>query len=368
MKIRILFVIPILDEAGAEKHLLNLFENLNKRDFEPMICCIKGYGSLGEKLSLEGRNIIALNRKSVYDFRIIKDLFILMRKHKFDIVHSYLFGFDLLATFPARISGIRCVISSRRELSSWMKFYHRWLLNLSNCFTDHVVACSNAARDYALSTERFLKNKIVTIYNGVDTVKFYPRHKNPKIMADLDLGDSRAIVGMITKFALVKDYKTAFEAIAKVKDKYPDLKFIVAGSGGLYSQACEYANAIGIDVNVRFCGKRTDVEELLSVFDIFILSSLTEGLPNVILEAMSSGLAVVATNVGGIPEAVEDGKSGILFNPKDSQALKAAIIKLIEDVALSREMGVYGRKIAAAKFNLIRMVSDYEVFYKKAVS
>lgn len=363
MKIKILYVIPKLERAGAEQHLVSLVKNLNKDMFEPYIYCVKDLGALGVSLSGNDRKVISLNRKNIYDLRILFDIYKAIKRYKFDIVHAYLFGFNYLATIPAKICGVPFVISSRRELADWKKPHHHLLERLSNIFTDKIVACSEAARRFALRDEQLAEEKVVTIYNGINLNEFSPRQKDAALLEELGFNEKDIIVGMVTKLAPVKDVGTALEAIAKAKKEYPGIKCIIVGGGYQRLEMEDKARTLGINGNVKLLGLRDDISRMLSIMDVFLLTSLSEGFPNSILEAMACGLPVVATKVGGIPEVVTDNRSGILVESNNPAATATAIIRLLKDENLRKDMGRCAREIIEQKFNLSRMASDYEQFY-----
>lgn len=362
-KIRILYIIPNLEVAGAEQHLINLVSNLDKQRFEVLICCIKKPGRLGELFKERGGNVVCLERRSIYDLRIMTDIHRLIKRNGFDIIHTYLFGFHYLAGIPARLCGTPVVISSRREIAVWKKWHHRFLENLGNRFTNKVIACSEAAREFAVQSENLPEEKILTIYNGVDLEKFSPRPQSACILEEFGFGKEDKIIGMVTKFASVKDHKTLLKAVNEIRKIYPRIKCLLVGDGLLKESVELEVESLKLGNNIIFPGKRDDIARILSIMDVFMLTSLVEGLPNTILEAMACGLPVVATNVGGIPEVVKNGKSGILVEPRDYRAIADAVMRLLENVSLRKEMGRRGREIVERKFGLDRMIEDYENLY-----
>ena len=365
-KIKILYIIPNLEVAGAEQHLINLASNLDNRGFEVLICCIKKPGKLGERFKEVGGDIICLKRRSIYDLRIMLDIHRLIKRNGFDIVHTYLFGFHYLAGIPARLCGVPVVISSRREIAVWKKRHHRFLENLGNRFTDKVVSCSRAAREFAVGSENLPGEKILTIYNGVDLKKFFPRPPSACILEEFGLGKEDKIIGMVTKFASVKDPETLLKAVNEIRKTYPRIKCLLVGDGPLKESLKLKVESLKLGNNIIFPGKRNDITRILSIMDVFVLTSLIEGLPNTILEAMACGLPVVATNVGGIPEVVENGKSGILVEPRDYSSIADAVVNLLENANLRKEMGARGREIVERKFGLDRMIEDYENLYMQS--
>jgi len=159
--IKILYVIPRLAKAGTEKHLLSLAYGLDRAKFEVTICCLfvdTNYHELHTNSHKFEIKLICLHRKTIYDLRIIFDLFQLIRKERFAIVHTYLFGFHYLAGIPAKLAKVPVVISSRRQLATWKKRHHIILEKLGNRFSDKVIACSNAVRDFAIRQEN-LENR-----------------------------------------------------------------------------------------------------------------------------------------------------------------------------------------------------------------
>lgn len=366
-KIKILYVISRLAKAGTEKHLLNLVSGLDKDKFEISVCCLFEIGYALETLNRINCKVICLQRKNIYDLRILFDLYRLIKNNKYEIVHTYLFGFHYLANIPAKIAGVPLTISSRRELAKWKKFHHRCLENIGNLFTDRVIACSNAVKEFALKTENLSLHKVVVIYNGINVDEFLPSPKNNQILQEFGLGKASKIVGMVANFSLEKNHRAMLEAIVKVKEKFPLIKCLLVGDGPLKKEIEGRVGKLELKENVFFASQRDDINQILSVMDIFVLTSLCEGLPNAILEAMGCGLAVVATNVGGVPEVVEDGRSGILVEPTNHIQVAKAVIKLLENEDLRLSLGRRGREIIENRFNFKKMVQEYEDFYGRQI-
>ena len=365
-RIRLLYIIPRLSKAGAEWHLFNLVRGLDKSKFEIDICCIKELGELGNDLMNTGIGVFCLSRKSIYDLRIILDIYKFMAQRKYHIVHSYLFGFDYLACIPARIARVKATISSRRELAVWKKLHHRIFGYVENMFSYKVIACSQAAKQFAIVDERLSPNKITTIYNGICLNTFNPRGKDIRIMNEFNINKNEIVIGMVTKFAVVKDVEAALKAFSMLCIERKDLRLLVVGDGHLRGKLKELVKQLDIDGKVIFTGLRNDVSSLLSVMDVFLLTSLIEGFPNAILEAMACSLPVVATRTGGIPEIVQEGQSGFLVEVKDYSGIAEALRKIINDKEAAMVMGRNGRKIVEGRFSVERMVNDYEKFYNLA--
>jgi glycosyltransferase involved in cell wall biosynthesis len=359
---KILYVIPRLAEAGTEKHLLLLVKGLDARKFEVHVCCL--FATKDKDFATpSGIKLICLNRRSIYDLRIIIDLINLIRREKYDVVHTYLFGFHYLGLLPAKLIGVPLKISSRREIAFWKKTHHCLLENFGNIFADRIIACSHAVADFSRKTEVFSRNKIIVIYNGICTQKFRNIEKSQEIMNEFGISTNNLVIGSVGNLSFVKNHLVLLEAMVLLIREFPYIKCILVGDGHLRREIESAVHRLGLKKNVLLVGRRQDIERILSVFDIFVLSSLSEGLPNALIEAMSCGVPVAASNCGGIPEIIKDGENGILFDPRSPQAIAEAISRLLKDSQLRNTFSVLGRALIERGFNLEKMVREYDLIY-----
>jgi glycosyltransferase involved in cell wall biosynthesis len=365
-RIKLLYVIPRLARAGTERHLIGLANNLDKEIFDVSVCCLFDLGKVDEA-DIKDIRVICLCRRNIYDLRIIIDLYKFIKKGKFDIVHAYLFGFHYLALIPARLAGVRVTLSSRRELATWKRFYHRLLENLGNLFADKVIACSNAAMRFSLETENISSDRIVTIYNGINLKNFSPGAKSELLLKEFGLSAYDMVIGMVSNFSGGKGHDILLKAICKVKEVFPRIKCLLVGGGRLRVDYEKMSKRLDLGQNLIFAGQRDDIPELLRLMEVFVFSSQIEGLPNAILEAMACGLPVVATDSGGTPEIVENGKNGILVNPHDYLGMAKATIRLLNDRNLRTNMGEAGRDSIEVKFSLDKMLKNYADLYRSLV-
>ncbi len=351
-KIKIIYVIPKMEVAGTEKHLYNLVKNLDRRIFSPHIICTWRLGRLGEKLRKEGFPITSLGYSKGYDPRIFFTLLRLFLKEKPSILQTYLFGFHLLAGLAGRIAGIPLIISTRRELAEWRRWYH-WLVEMwGNFFVDLIITCSEAVKSYTLLKEKMEGGKIRVIYNGVEWEKFtLSRRKKFKN------------VGMIANFYPEKGHLLFLKMAKKLLLKYPFLKFFVAGEGSLREKMERKAIEWSLKEKVKFLGLCPDIPELLRKLDIIVIPSLREGLPNVLLESLAAGKPVVASCVGGIPEVIKHRENGLLVKPGNVEELVQGVSFLLENPEEALKMGRKGRKDIQKFFSLTRMVEDYQNLY-----
>ena len=187
------------------------------------------------------------------------------------------------------------------------------------------------------------------------------------IRESLSIEAQSQIIGTVGMLAPVKDHITLLKAANKVVRVRPDVVFLIVGGGELEGALKAEADKLGIENNVRITGFRNDVGSLLHVMDIFVLSSVSEGLPLCLLEAMASGKPVVATNVGGNPEIVVNGETGFLVPPRDPDSLAASILSLLQDRRLASHFGMNGQRRVSERFRLERMIHSYHELYERVL-
>jgi glycosyltransferase involved in cell wall biosynthesis len=182
---------------------------------------------------------------------------------------------------------------------------------------------------------------------------------------ELRVPDDAIVLGLGARLSSVKGLTYLLKALPEVIRQFPTVVLVIAGDGPLEEDLKAEADSLGVEDHVEFVGPRTDMAELLKTFDLYILPSVSEGLPMVLLEAMAAGCPIVATGVGGVPSAIEDGVSGLLAPPRDPAALAAVITRALGDEPLRRRMALAGRQVFAARFSAETMTRRYEQLYRR---
>jgi glycosyltransferase involved in cell wall biosynthesis len=234
----------------------------------------------------------------------------------------------------------------------------RWLWTQ----VDQVLSVSSRTAERMAALTGFPSARIRTIRNGVDLQRFRPRDRIEARTA-LDLPATPLTVGMAGRLVPVKDHHTFLSALALLREQSVDVAAAIVGDGPLKAELRARAADLGLGPHVRFIDARTDIERVLPAFDVFVSSSVSEGLSNSILEAMATGLPVVATHVGGTDELVDDGRTGVLVPPSDPHALARALRQMISNTELRLGMGASARRRAEREFDLERMIREYERVY-----
>jgi glycosyltransferase involved in cell wall biosynthesis len=370
-------LIGTLDVGGAEGQLVELVKGLDRSRFSASVCCLSSAaGTYAEDVRRLGIEVHEIGFRGLRIFRQphqvvgqMVQLARLIRRERPDIVHGYLFWAYVLGTFAARAVGVQNVISSRRSLGTFKAGKPLYMLfeRASNAMTSLVIANSRAVRTDAIRQEGLAPQKVIVIYNGVDLTPL-PVGAPVALADEFNLREAGPVVTVIANFIYYKGHRFFFEAWKKVIATHPSAVAILVGDGPEREGWERWVDREGLDRSVRFAGSRRDVRAILSVTDIVAHPSLQEGFSNAILEAMAAGRPVVATAVGGNPEAVEHGRTGLLVPAYDSIALAAAIVALVADPRRAKEMGEAGRARAVRCFSIRRMVRSYETVYERAVA
>jgi len=208
-------------------------------------------------------------------------------------------------------------------------------------------------------------DKSFTITRGVDTDLFRPGNRPVGLRESLGISENDMVVLYAGRLDLVKGVGYLLQAAAKVLPRHPDIKFLIVGEGSLRKQYEEFAGIL--PPAIIFAGWRHDVPQLMNTVDIFVLPSLSEGAANVVMEASASGLPVIATAVGEVPEIIADGKTGILVNPKEIDGIAQALEKLIGNAAMAKEMGKAGRKRMEENYTWEKICGSLESEYQKVI-
>lgn len=365
---RILFVIATLDPAGAERQMVHLCRRLPRGEFEPAVCCLTRGGPLEGELRREGVGVEVLHKAGRWDLRAVARLTALMRRTRPDVVHTWLPTANTLGRVAAIAARVPVIIASERAADVWKGFARRAADRALAHHTARILTNAEAVREFLVGRIGLPEGKIEVIRNGFDAGEFDAAAVLPPQGALPERGEA-LVIGSVGRLEPQKGMTHLIAAAALLRREFerPFQLWIVGGGpeeGALRRQAAE----AGLAEAVRFLGLRLDVPALMGRFDLFALPSLWEGLPNVALEAMAARRAVVATRVNGTPEAVEEGRTGLLTPPGDPRALATALAALLRDADRRRAFGEAGRRRVETEFSMARMVDRTVQAYRDALA
>lgn len=359
--------------GGAERNLIQLLNGMDKSRFRPIVCCLSG-GQLASELKEKGHEIYNLNLKRIYDLHGIRALiwlFQLIKKRTIRLIVTYHEGSDFLGLMAAGLSGVP-IISSRRDMGYKLNKRHIAAYRLCSNHFDAIIAVSEAVKKMMVAREKTAPNKIVTINNGVDVNLFSGSYNRTGIRSGLELNKHENVIGMIGSLRKIKGHKYLIEAASKVIRHIPETKFLIVGRDYNEPECSEkvlthIARTLGVTKHLIFTGERSDVPELLSAVDIIVNPSLSEGMSNTILEAMAAGKTVIASDVGGNREVINDHENGFLFPPKDTQTLANIIINCLKNPKETALIGKRAQEIAGERYSLQLMCEQNMALYAKCI-
>ncbi len=369
MAINILYIIDKLVPAGTQTNLLQIVKRLDRNKFNPHVIALMEGGDLLEEFCAAGVNPVVLKVRKVYGFSGFKAFSFLrkyMKKEKIDIVQTHFLHADILGTFAARLAGVPKIITARRDEGFWRGKKEVAMNRFMNQYADRILANSGAVKDAVIANENPSSWKVSVIYNGVDLSRFFPSEKlRTETRTSLGIRDEEIVIGMVANMRHeVKGHKVLIKGISSIHE-VPNLKVLLIGDGPLRDSFERYAMRLKVRDRILFLGSRRDINALMNACDIVCAPSLSEGFSNTILEAMATGKAVIASNVGGNPEIVTDGETGSLVRPRHHEALGQAIEEFISEPKLIAKIGAAARKRVEQNFSVEKMVLEYENYYEK---
>jgi sugar transferase (PEP-CTERM/EpsH1 system associated) len=369
----ILHVIHHLMMGGMENGLVNLINNMPESRFRHAIACVENYSDFRDRLTRSDVEIFALNRSRIGVWKMRIALFNLCRLLKPALVHSRnQSGLDAL--LPARLAGVRHCIHGEHGWDIDNLNGDKWkpalLRRLHSPFVSRYITVSENLEQYLIDRIGIVPARVTQVYNGVDTERFAPCMKKSFDLFPPGFAQEDSIViGTIGRLQPVKDQATLIRAFAELIKGYPEIstrmRLVIVGDGPLSGSLRALAATLGVDKQTWFPGALNKVPEVLCTFDIFVLPSLSEGISNTILEAMASGLPIIATAAGGNLELVQDGHSGRFFEPGNIASLTRLLADYSTNALLRHTHASTARRIAIERFSLIAMVENYQSIYEQ---
>lgn len=351
--------------GGAERVISNLSASLDPARYRAILCLFRP-GWIQAHTESRGVRTYVIPTHGMFDWRWMLRFKRLLKDEHVDLIHAHEFDANVQGTFVATLSGIPLVATVHGKNYFWEKLRRRlayqWVSRNAT-----MVAVSENLKQFIVDKVGVDSRDVKVVYNGVDVLPPFARADIDQCRKELDLPTGDQIVGVVGNLYPVKGHQYLIAAIPAILAKCPNTTFIFAGRGQLEAELKMQAQRLGIDGQLRFLGLRQDIPRILAVLDIFVLPSLSEGLSMAILEAMVAGKPVVATDVGGNPELVEDGGTGSLVPPQTSQALADRVIAVLTDRERARQFGTAGQLRARGQFSLQTMVQNYQALYDQCL-
>jgi glycosyltransferase involved in cell wall biosynthesis len=356
--------------GGSERNISQLLTGLEKDKFQLIVACFIS-GNLAQEMRNRGFSIFDLRRCGIYTVGGVENLAFLrklIKEKKISLIVSYHEASDFYGLVLSRICNIP-VVSSRRDMGFKTKLHHRMAYRLIGRYFDAVIAVSNAVKEEVIKRGWFPEKKIFTIYNAINVSEYGNTNDGTVLRRKIGIAPKRPVVGVVANMRKIKGQQYFIEAASIINRHNRDVEFLIIGDNTTKTRA-EFnllAKELNVSQNLHFLGKRSDIADLISIFDVAVVASLSEGFSNAILEYMASSRPIVATEVGGNPESVVHGETGLLVPPGDAHALAKAILSILEDREMALRFGMAGRKIVEERFSLEIMLRKYENLFEQVM-
>lgn len=362
---KILHIVGNLNPGGSENQATQLVNSLLEKKIGVVMAVLRKEGRLLKHTSCQVKEFRVTSFKNrTFFYQLLKSAKFI-RENGFQIIHTHDFYSNVFGAFVAQLAGIK-VITSKRETNGIRSKKQDMIEKLVFKFSDTILANSHAVKNYLLQ-KGLPEDKIFVIHNGVDLTRFDNIEQGKNLYQILGLPrkkDTKFVVHVANFRHKVKNQAMLLRAAKKILESLPNVHFVFAGEGDLIEENKKLAARFGIAENTHFIGGCEAIPELLQTCHIGVLTSYHEGFPNAVLEYMAAGKPVIATNVGGVQEALIEGKTGFLVNPDDDDVFIERLIFLLKNEAYAKKLGLAGRKIVEEKFSLQRQVDKTIQLYK----
>ncbi len=361
-RLNVMQLTDVTGRGGAEKALVDLALHLDRRRFNVSVCATRHAGNYQPILDEAGVPTLDLHRERRWDLYKLAGLVHVLRRRPVHILHTHLFGSNTWGRILGALAGVPVIIAHEHWSSKASRevVVDRLLYRLG----DAIIVPSEASKRLVMAREHLPAAALHVVYNGVDPAPFAGGEGRAAIREEWGVPPDVVLAGCVGRLSADKGGQDVLlEAVARLRATHPALRLVYVGEGPLRAGLEAQAAARGLDSAVLFVGQRRDVPRLLRALDVFILPSLREAFPIAVLEAMAAARPVIATDVGGVPEVVQAGETGLLVPPNDVAALTEALGRLVTDPGLAARLGRAGQARVHAEFTIDRMVDRVEALY-----
>lgn len=359
---RLMHVVLSLDIGGAEMLVYEWMRGLDPRRYDSQVCCLRKVGELGDRLTGQGFRVHDLASPPGFKLSTIRDLRRVIVDNRIDIVHAHTYSPFVYGAL-ARPRNVKLVYTEHGRLYPEIRRTKRRLVNpwlARRCH--HIVTISEATRRAMEEYDALPAKRIEVIWNGVSLPE--AGLIDPVSRDDLGLAPEARIVGMASRMVELKNFPMALRSCAEVFREFPDVYLVIAGDGPVRASVERQCKEMRIDHRVRLLGMRDDLDRLIPAFDIFALTSLTEGISVTLLQAMAHRVPVVVSAVGGNTEVVQNRENGLVVPSEDSGAMADALRELLSSEKLCHELGRKAEERVRKYFSFDAMLDRYTELYE----
>ena len=348
--------------GGGERYLELLFDRLDRTRFRPLLICPEPGPFVG-KMAVRGIPTSVVHLAPLFNpvalFRLVQ----LLKRERVTILQTHGARANVYGRLAGWLAGVPCVVSTVHnsirdyEVSRYKQWVYGAILRFTMPLAHRIICVSDAIRRDVLDDCPEAAARATTVCNGVDLASFDRQSDGDKIRKEWCLGNGPVLL-TVARLTEQKGHRYLIEALPGLLSEWPTLVCLFVGGGECRESLRALAREKGVEQSCRFVGSRDEVIDWYAAADVVVLPSLSEGFPFVVLEALAMSRPVVATRVNGVPEIIENGNTGLLVPPRDSEALEGAIRRVLRDPAWAAQMGRAGRARVAARFTVGRMIHE----------
>jgi glycosyltransferase involved in cell wall biosynthesis len=364
-KIRLMQITHDLAIGGLQRVVANICRTIDRDAFDVQVLCLRELGPFAADIERFGIRVSLIPQTGRTDYFSFLKVARVLRAERIDVIHTHNTQPFVDGTLGALLSGVRTIVHTDHAREFPDKRRYMVAERIMSLFAYRVVGVSDHTSANLERYEKIATTKIETIPNGIDGSVFDIPVDQLARRRELGIPADAAVLGIGVRLSEQKGITYLLEAMPEIVARVPRAVLVVAGEGPLEQDLKAEAERLALGSHVKFVGPRLDVPELLKVFDLYVLPSLWEGLPMVLLEAMAAGCPIVATSVGGVPSAIEDGVNGLLVPPRNPAMLARAVVLALGDQALCRRLALAGKQAFAARFSADTMTRRYERLYRR---
>lgn len=365
----VLLLVRELNLGGCERDLTRLALGLDRSRFTPHVASPHPEGLRADELRSAGVPLFRLPLESFLSadvWRAGRALLRYCRQHGIRIVHAWDIPMTLFAAPAGRCGRDLKVVTAQLSYRGFYRGWEQKLLWLTDRLSDRVAVNCQTVIDDSVERFRMPRAKAALIYNGVDTAAFRPGPRNRSLLPD-SFRQASLVIGTVCALRREKSLETILEAFAAAGPAQRDWRLVIVGSGAELGKLQALSRSLGVEALCHFEPQTAEVPAWLKALDVFVLSSTSESFPNGLLEAMACGCAVVGTRIGGVPEMIEEGRSGLLFPVGDASRLREHLVRLA-DPALRADLASAGAQRAVERFSAERFCQAYEDLYDELLA
>lgn len=366
-KIRLMQITHDLAIGGLQQVIVNICRNIDREKFDVTVLCLRDLGEFVPQVEDLGIKVLYLPQKEKgADYFAFFKVAKILKELKIDVIHTHNTQPFFDGTLGAILSGVKVVVHTDHVRSFPDKLRYMFAEWLMSHYAYKVVGVSDDTCNNLIKYEHISKNKIITIVNGIDESFYNIKIDREKKKQELDITKQGPIIGLGVRLSKQKGIIYLIQAMPLILNEFPDLTLVIAGQGDCRDELEEEAKMIGVHGSIVFTGPRLDIPELLKLFDLYVLPSLYEGLPMVLLEAMAAGCPIVATDVGGNDMAITHGENGSLVESCNAEIFAEEVIKVLSDSELRNKYIENSYSVFRDKFSASLMTQRYSKLYHEA--